>query len=221
MRDEDPAETEKREEQLVDLLTPFFGCVPPFSYAVSLRCTERGLLPGHLLSCLDVLGFLSFTVLAAQKAQRKYGVRASVLLSMAMDEFGFDVRDLARDTVLCSDNGNVKRISPKIDRWFLTRAKHLTTAKAFRKALQCRSTRGYIQQICDRGFGDSLKAEDLWDNIENYHLDDCDVAGMLPIGEYVYGEFDCVTDELGRLVGVKPSPYRDLLRKDAGAEEAA
>jgi hypothetical protein len=220
-RDEDRALTEKKEEELVDLLTPFFGCAPPFSYTVGMRCTGRGLLPGHLLSCLDVLEFLSFTVLAAQKAQRKYGVRASVLLSMALDEFAFDVRSLARDSALCSDKGDVKRISPKIARWFLARAKHLATAKAFRKALQCHSTRGYIEQICERGFGTSMKAVDLWSNIESYELEACDLAGMLPIGEYLNWDFEQVTDGAGNLIGLKPSPYRDLLRKETGAEAAA
>ncbi|MGD1106936.1 MAG: hypothetical protein ABR865_07810 [Terracidiphilus sp.] len=214
MRNPDPVETEKREEELVDLLTPFFRCEVPFSYTVSLRCTERGLLPGHLLSCLTVLNFLSFAVLSAQKAQRKYRVRASVLLSMALDEFAFDIHSLACGSALCSDAGDVKRISPKIDRWFLARARQLATAKGFRQVPRGGSTRGYIYQICERGFGDSLKADDLWANIENYHLADCDLAGFLPIGEYVSWEFDRFTDGAGNLIDVQP-------RKSKGARVAA
>ncbi len=171
MRKAELVEIEKREEQLIDLLTPFFRCEVPFSYTVEERCMERGLLPGHLLDCLGALHFLSFAVLSAQKAQRRYGVRASVLLSMALDEFGHDIRDLARDPMLCSDAGDVKRISPSIDRWFLARARRLATAKAFRQVHQGPSPRRYIYEICEHGFGDSLKADDLWANIESYHLD--------------------------------------------------
>ncbi len=221
MRKAELVEIEKREEKLVDLLTPFFRCEVPFSYTVEERCMERGLLPAHLLDCLGVLNFLSFAVLSAQRAQRKFGVRASVLLSIALYEFGHDIRDLARDPMLCSDRGdNRRRISPNIDRWFLARARRLATAKALRKALPCISPRRYIYQLCDFGFCDSLKADDLWSNIEEYHLDDCDLCGMLPIGEYLNGEFDKVTDRAGRVLGLQPSPYRDLLRKGSGAEVA-
>ena len=222
MRKQILVETEKKEEELLDLLTPFFGCEPPFSYTAGLRCTQRGLLPGHLLDCLRVLNLLSVAVLSAQKAQRKYGVRASVLLSMVLDEFGFDVRDLARDPMIHSDAPDGRRrVSPNIDRWFLARARHLATAKAFRPALGCASVRDYIREICDCGFGDWMKAKDLSSNIEAYGLEACDLAGMLPIGEYVWGEFDRVNDGAGNAISLKPSPYRDVLRKVAGAEIAA
>ncbi len=72
----DSVGTEKREGELLDLLTPFLGCEAPFSRTASDRCLEKGLVPAHLVSCLRVLHFLSFAVLSAQKAQRKYGVRA-------------------------------------------------------------------------------------------------------------------------------------------------
>ncbi len=222
MRNLDPAETEKREEQLVDILTPFFGCVPPFSYTVGNRCMERGLLPRHLLFCLAVLNFLSFAVLSAQKAQRRYGVRASVLLSMALDEFAFDIRHLARDPMICRDLDGRRSVSPNINRWFLARARRLATAKAFRTSRGWwPSPRAYIFRLCELGFCNSFTAEDLCSNIEVYGLKDCDLAGLLPIGEYASGEFDRVDDGIGGLVGVKPSPHRDLLRKGTHAKVAA
>ena len=204
---------------LLELLIPFMGCEPRFGHTSGDRCINRGLLPGHLLDSLRVLDFLAVTVISAQSAQRQYGVRASVLISMAIDESAFDVRGLVNDPMIFREPAGERTISHDIDKWFLNRARRLATTKALRKALPCVSVEHYIREICNLGFGDSMKAEDLWANIETYHLEDCDRAGMLPIGEYSSDEYDLVRDAAGNFVGVEPSPLRELIRmaKNAAA----
>lgn len=221
MQEGQSIEIKESESRLLELLVPFMGCYPPFGFTAGDRCLSRGLLPGHLLDCLHVLDFLSVTVLSAQKAQRAYGVRASVLLAMAIDECGFEVRDLARDPeLLQEDYDNNRLISPRVDQWFMNRAKRFAT-KRFQKALQCVSLEGCVDLICELGFGDSMKAKDLWANIESYHLDDCDRAGMLPIGEYDSGAYSAVRDDRGNLRSVKESPYRQILQTVHNGESAA
>src|ERR1700722_16074416 len=196
-------QTGKSESDLVDLLAPFMACMPPFGDTASDRCLGRGLLPCQLLASLEVLSFLSFTVISAQKAQRQYGVRASVLVSMAMHEHGFDVRCLANDPMLLREFTGARTISPNIDKWFMNRAKQLTRTKAQQKALDYPSVGAYVHKICELGFGDSSMAMDILSNIQNYGLTDCDRAGMLPLGEYARGEFEDVRDNLGNLRGLR------------------
>lgn len=221
MQEDHSIDMEERESELLELLVPFTGCMPQFRNTAGGRCMLRGLLPGHLLSCLDVLEFLSYTVISAQKAQRRYGVRASVLLSMAIDEFSFDVRELARDPTILRERDDKRKISPNIDRWFLNRAKQLATRNPLKTALKSPSVKRYINWICDLGFGDSMKALDLWHNIEIYHLEECDMAGMLPVGEYVSDKYDKVEDEAGNTTSLKLNPYWDLVEKARGSEWAA
>jgi hypothetical protein len=199
------------ETELLETLIPFLPSTP-FEHSSGMRCLNRGLVPAHLLDCLSVLRFLSCTVISAQKAQRALGVRASVLLAMAMSESAFDVRNLVHEPKLFHENNSEWNISPEIDRWFLKRAKRLTATRPLRESLHTPSTRAYINQICELGFGDSLDADDLWANVENYHLEECDAAGMLPIGEFIDSKFDKVRDAMGNLVAVKPTPCCKLLQ---------
>lgn len=195
------AEVEReRESRLLDLLAPFAHCTPPFSYSASHRCTDRGLIPGCLLESLKVLEFLCATVLSAQKAQRVYGVRASVLLAMAIDEAAFDVRNLTRDPqIFCDREVERHSTSPTIDRWFSCRAKALAT-KLYRKALNCRNAKSYIEALCKLGyFEDSLKAQDLYSIVETNELEECDLAGLLPIGEYSRDCYEAGRDETCKL----------------------
>lgn len=206
-------DTGKSGSELLELLIPFVGCFPPFGYTAADRCMERGLLPGHLLSCLHVLEFLSVTVLSAQKAQRALGVRASVLLSMALDESAFDVRGIARDPeLLQEDYFNKRLISPRVDQWFMKRAKMLA-GKRFKRALACTNAKTYLQRLSDLGYCDAFKSSDLISNIESYELESCDLAGMLPIGEYYSGEYKSVKDQAGNVIGLRPSEYQAFLRQ--------
>lgn len=196
------AELERaRESQLLDLLAPFANCNPPFSYSASNRCTNRGLIPGCLLESLKVLEFLCATVLSAQKAQRMYGVRASVLLAMAIDEASFDVRNLTRDPqIFCDREVERHSTSPSIDRWFLCRAKALAT-KLFRKALNCnKNAKSYVEALGRLGYfeEDYLKVQDLCSIVETNQLEECDLAGMLPIGEYSRGDYEAAEEPCWR-----------------------
>lgn len=208
------------ERDLLELLVPFMGCLPPFVSTASERCSAKGLLPSHLVDYLVVLNLLSFTVLSAQKAQRKYGVRASVLLSMAIDESSFEIRDLVSSPNLIREQEGRRSLSPDIDRWFLNRAKKLATSKAFKDALPCVAVREYIQAICESGFGDPMKALDLWSNIENYHLEDCDRAAMLPIGRYDSALYDQVKDAAGNTLDLVVNPLQLMVRYQASGSPA-
>lgn len=211
----DSDESSRIEQQLLERLMPYMAIMPLFSYTMSNRCQEKGLLPGHLLAALEVLQFLSCTVLSAQKAQRVYGVRASVLLAMALDEASFDANDLLKNGKLLNDYSGEPSISPQIDEWFLARAKMLATSKRFKMAMNLNSdVKAYIRRICDLGFCDHLKAEDLCQNVETYELQECDLAGMLPVGVYETYLFEKVRDDLGSIVELKLSKVGRLKRFD-------
>jgi hypothetical protein len=141
---------------------------------------------------------------------------------MALDEFGFDVRDLANDPMLMRDTNGERMVSPNIDKWFVNRAKQLTRTKQQREALDYASVEAYIGRICELGFGDSFKASDLWANVKNYNLDDCDRAGMLPIGGYRRFAYEEIRDELGNLRALKPNlNHQEFLIARACAEFSA
>jgi hypothetical protein len=191
-------ESVRIERQLLDRLVPYMAIMPPFDYTASNRCVEKGLLPGPLLSALNVLQFLSCTVLSAQKAQRIYGVRASVLLAIALDESAFDANNLLRSGPLLNEYSGEPAISPQIDKWFLTRARVLATSKRFKAAMILNSdVKAYIYRICHLGFCDDLRAEDLYQNVKTYELEACDLAGMVPLGRYAAFKFEKVYDARG------------------------
>lgn len=196
--------TATAERQLLDRLVPYMAVVPPFDYSASGRCLEKGLLPSLLLDSLRVLQFLSVTVLSAQKAQRSYGVRASVLLSMALLESSFDAHDLLENGPL-SDN-NAGTISPQIDAWFMAKAKSLATSEQFKGAVAVNcDVKAYIRKLGELGFCEGLEAADLCATVDRYDLDACDLAGMLPVGVYHTLEFD-------KGLGLKESPLAEVMR---------
>jgi hypothetical protein len=206
--------------ELLDLLAPYMNCAPAFAETAADRCMERGLLPGHLVDSLNVLGFLAVTVLSAQEAQRTSGVRASVLLSMALDESAFDARNLTHNATVLSESVGLREVAPAIDRWFHVRAKKLTS-KQFEPALRSTSVRRYIDWICDLGFGKSMKARDLWSNVERYGLEECDRAGMLPLGRYFRWGYDLVRNDQGNLVGLKANPMYIAARAEPFKQSVA
>lgn len=88
----------------------------------------------------------------------------------------------------------------------------LATSKRFRVAMNLSSNvKAYIRRICDLGFCDNLKAEDLCQDVETYQLQACDLADMLPVGEYEIYAFDKVYDEFGSVVELKPSKVGRLM----------
>lgn len=196
-----------QEANLLELLVPYMGCLPPFSRAAANRCTERGLLPGSLLTALEVLHFLSYTVLSAQNAQRAYGVRASVLLSMGLDESSFDICSLVDDSRLAMESDDERlSISPAIEGWFMKRAKLLATSKKYRSALRMvHCVKVYVHKIAELGFFDHFKAEDILSNVEIFGLEHCDLGGMLPVGQFRSLKFEKICDPVGNILSLRPS----------------
>ncbi len=179
-----PELEKQRESQLLDLLAPFAHIKPPFHYSATNRCIDRGLIPECMFAYLETLEFLCATVLSAQKAQRIFGVRASVLLAMAMDEASYDFRGLTRDpNMFCDYDPKLHSVSREIDRWFMRRAKQLT-AKRFQKALNSTNALFHLKLLSDLGYYDRIRGEDLCSIVTTNNLEECDLAGMLPIGEY-------------------------------------
>ena len=140
---------------------------------------------------------------------------------MAMHEVGFDPRRLTRDHLVFSEQGGARIISRDIDRWFSKKAKLLATTKTLRKALPCTSVEGYIKHVCELGFERLARCRGSEANVENYHLQDCDCAGMLPIGKFARSEYNPVHDTLGRLTGVAPDPFMARIREMLKSQEAA
>jgi len=205
------------EVALLDLLKPFIECADLITHEVIDRCEKRGLLPIGLMDEFLTVLFVSCTVLSAQKAQRLYGVPASVLMSIALLEEGFDAGSLAGDQPLIQCCGCC--VPPNLDKWFLEKAQHLAT---FREAMPLvDDVKRYIEKLRDLGFCEGLEAEDLIANIENYHLEECDVAAILLPGQYDSTLFKVVRDDAGRAQlkpGMDLREWRETmerLRKDS------
>lgn len=66
-----------------------------FNYDILTECKTRGFIPVKLGEALVIAKFLSRTILAAHLAQRTYGILASFLLGVAMQESAFEASRLA------------------------------------------------------------------------------------------------------------------------------
>jgi hypothetical protein len=173
-----------------------------FNYDLVDECGNRGFIPHMLADALGVAKFLSRTILAAQFAQRSYGVPASFLISIGLDESAWDADRLARLV-----DGSVEWpgceccYSPGIQRWFLETAKVLAESPKYRKARSLTSdVKAYAHKLCSLGFRSALDMQDILDLIESYGLEECDLAALKQPGEYSRDEFTAVRDEKG---GVK------------------
>lgn len=216
--DDEVRKAKIQEARLLELLIPVMGISSSPLLSRMTKCQEKGLLPGHLIACLEVLQFLTYTVLSAQKAQRLFGVRASVLLAMAMNEGAFDVSNLINSSPF-SEYAGVCSLSPALDKWFLARARRLTADKRFRKAMSCaKDPKVYIFELFGLGYCDRLEALDLVDNIKSYDLEFCDRAGLLDIGQYRTAAFEEVCDWNGNLINLRQAPYFRQLSKDEGLD---
>lgn len=152
------------------------------------EAADLGLLPISLREHLTVIGFLAATVLDAQAAQRKYGVPASVLIAIGLAVSGWDA------SALPGGNG-----------WFLKEAHYLARSGKFQPALgTAADVKSYLAALRWLGYFSnrhkgSFDADDVLSPIDDYDLRDCDVAGLLPLGEYSGTRYEATRDEGGTL----------------------
>ncbi len=194
-------EAMKPEFELTEPLVSFMRFYTPSMQSAMKRCLETGLLPSSFARFLDVLQFLAKTVISAQRAQRLYGVRASVLLAMALDESSFNLGNLIDSQYLDTESQVIFMANPYVDKWFLKRAKKLSTDKRLRKAMSsANDPKAYLFELFGLGFCDLCRANDLMANIEEFNLESCDAAGMFPLGQYRALAFEEIRDAGGRLI---------------------
>lgn len=152
----------------------------------------------ELNEALKVVKFLSRTTLAAQYAQRTYGVPASFLVSVGLYVSGWDADTLNERNGHASER--VERASydsPGILKWFLETARLLAESPKYRKARPPVSDlRAYVEKICALGFRD-VDAEDVLSPIERYGLEQCDLAALLEPNEYHKERFTVYQDQKG------------------------
>lgn len=153
------------------------------------ECGARGLMPQKLNEPLVIAKFLSRTILAAQAAQRVYGVPASVLISMALHESSWEAASLLKSAGDAVEwPGCECCYSPEIQQWFFTRAKLLISRKYSAALSLVADVKAYVSKICSIGlldkFGSKIDGGDILSPIENYDLEECDLAGWLAPGEY-------------------------------------
>lgn len=177
-----------------------------FAYEILSECENRGYLPLKLVDQLLAAKFLARTVLAAQKAQRSYGVPASVLISIAMQETTFEANRLTEKA-----NGPVEWpgcdccYSPEIHKWFMEKAAFLAESRRYRKAMKLLpDLDAYVKRIYSLGLGDHLDAQDVLNDIDHHDLRECDLAALRQPGEYNKKEFEAVRGESGAVTFVNP-----------------
>jgi hypothetical protein len=156
------------------------------TYELVRECEGRGFISGAIKESLIVAKFLSRTVLAAQAAQRLYGVPASVLISMALYESGWDADGLLKNREGAVEwPGCTCCYSPEIHEWFLAKAKLLAESSPYSSALQLvGDVKAYLLKVYSLGLGSELDAGDILSPIETYELKECDFAGWLDPGQY-------------------------------------
>jgi hypothetical protein len=166
-----------------------------FNQDVISACVETGSLPLVIANALEAAKFLVRTVLAAQSAQRTYGVPASVLLAVAFYRSGTTVEGLIADPGRAVEwPGCDCCYSPSVQKWFMDFAAHLVRSAKGRKALELLPGRDfvidlprlklYVRGLGVAGFWDSRESEDIISEIEEHGLDECDRAAIFEPGYY-------------------------------------
>jgi hypothetical protein len=169
-----------------------------FDHDIARECESRGFLPACLMEPLLVAKFLSRTILAAQLAQRTYGVPASFLIGMALFDSSWDAEDLDLVGDLESDTAEFACFSG-VQRWFLEAAKLLAESPKYAKALPLAGddVKAYGRELAALGFRDSIGVEDILTPIENYGLEDCDLPALCQPNEYTRERFTEFRNERG------------------------
>jgi hypothetical protein len=177
------------EDKLRNALQPIIEATAMITEDTIDRCSNAGLISLRLIDGLNALAFVARSVVAAQRAQRTHGVPCSFLIALAIDESSWDAT----------------KLSGGVDEWFLECAWQLATSTKFRSALPfADDARAYARKLCELGFRDHFKTEDLLGHIDEFRLDECDVAGILPSGHFIKELFAVGRDEAGR-IQLKPA----------------
>jgi hypothetical protein len=195
-----------REDQDRPIFHPVeIALVSPLTKGISFddqlldECVSRGFIPRSLGESLNIAKFLGRTVLAAQSAQRTYGVPASFLISLGLQQFAWGA-DLLSQT---SDGGAGYpgfdcHVWPGILRWFMETAQHLAESSEYSEAiLFAHDVRAYAEKLVALGFRNSLDMEDVLTPIKNYDLEECDLAALRHPNEYNSNYFTAFRDEKG------------------------
>jgi hypothetical protein len=181
----------------VALISPLVQNIS-FDHEIVEECVKRGFIPRCLAEPLIVVKFLSRTILAAQSAQREYRIPASFLIGLAIYESGWDAETLAKN-VEGDDATEFTSCSLDVQRWFLEVARVLAESPKYAKALPLADVdvKAYGMKLAALGFRDSLDMEDILTPIENYNLQQCDLAALRSPNEYTQELFTQFRDEHG------------------------
>jgi hypothetical protein len=131
--------------------------------ALGDACMERGLLSASISDAFDLVYFLAETVVAAQVAARRYGLKASVLLAIARLHSGYDPADWA------ADHGHpVPPGTSALDRMqcieqsFIEEARYLVTKRSLAPAmLVAGDPAAYFKKLCELGWCEPFELLDL------------------------------------------------------------
>jgi hypothetical protein len=178
-----------------------------FDHGLIEECVNRGFVTSKLSEPLTVVKFLSRTVLAAQFAQRKYGVPASFLISFGLYKSGWEATGLIHDVERAIEwPGCDCCYSPGIREWFVKTAKLLAKSRKYRNALPlAHDVKAYAEKLLALGFFEDVNdMQDILDPIERYDLAKCDLAALRQPGEYRASEFEAYRDKSGAISFVNP-----------------
>ena len=190
-----------------------------FNDDLMTECVNRGFLTDSLRESLIVAKFLSRTILAAQHAQRIYGVPASFLIAVGINESGWEADGLLEDRERSTEwLGCDCCYSPGIQKWFLEMAKLLAESPKYSEAMNLVSNvREYGEKLSSLGFRNRLDMEDILTPIKNYDLEQCDLAALCEPNEYDEGRLIEYRDKDGakKLRSVLSDLLQPVARKEA------
>ncbi len=192
-----------------------------FDHQIVTECVERGFLPGALGEALTLVKFLSRTVLAAQGAQRAYGVPASFLIGVGIYDSGWDADRLCKSVDHGSGSpGREPHLTPEMRRYFMHTARLLAESKKYSGAMKfVHCVDVYAKELCSRGYRTRLDMEDILSPIERYELRCCDLGAMLEPNEYNMWRFTEYRDACGARK-LRPS-LADMFPLEAAGKVAA
>jgi hypothetical protein len=125
------------------------------------ECIQHGLIPRHLVDCLEMTRFVAPLVISAHKAQAAYGVPAGLLIALAADEFSWDAR----------------RVD---EHWFMDRAKRLAADPRLALVLSGNDPDWFIKALRECAAFDEDKRGILVQLINDFSLQECDALGRNP-----------------------------------------
>lgn len=198
------------EGSLFKLVLPTIQMIVQSNDSIDEQLTDRGLIPLRLMESLIVLKFVSATVLSAQRAQRKFGVPASVLMAMAMFEHCSDASNLTEGKSFAT--GCCCCVPSGIESWFIERAKLLSRSPKFREAMaSAADVNSYLERLLSLGFfEDRLDMADVLAIVDHNDLRECDLAGELMPGEFARSRYATTRDHAGRVTFIPAVTAADL-----------